>query len=128
MNDRFNKLIQYNFSGLGCWLTIIAIALLISSVGLGWVINGFFILVALALIAPVLIFFGVQWWVKLNFVRDNCPVCNYEFTGFKNAEFQCPSCNETLKVTGGNFVRITPPGTIDVDAVEVSVRVLDEED
>lgn len=126
MNDRTNRLLQYDFSGLGCWLPLIAIALLASSVGLGWLVNGFFILIALAFIAPIFVFWGVQWWLKLNFVQDNCPVCNYEFTGFKNAEFQCPNCNEPLKVTQGHFARIMPPGTIDVDAVEVSVQQLDE--
>ena len=127
MNDRFNKILQYDFSGLGCGLTIIAFALIASSVGLGWIINGFLLLFVLALIAPVLIFWGLQWWLRRNFVQDNCPVCNYEFTGFKNTEFRCPNCNEPLQVTGGNFARITPPGTIDVDAVEVSVQSLEED-
>ena len=126
MNDRFKRILQYNFSGLGCWLTIIAFALLLSSVGLGWVINGFLVLFLLALIAPVLIFWGVQWWLKLNFIQDRCPVCDYEFTGFKNSNFQCPNCNEPLQVTEGHFARITPPGTIDVDAVEVSVQQMEE--
>ena len=125
MNDRFNRLRQYNFSSLGCWLTIIAFALLVSSVGLGWIVNGFLILFLLALIAPVLIFWGVQLWLKLNFIQDNCPVCDYEFTGFKNTEFQCPNCNETLQVERGNFARITLPGTIDVDAIEVSIEQIE---
>ena len=127
MNDRFNRIIQYDFSKLGCWLTIIAVALLASSIGLGWVINGFLILFVLILLAPILIFWGVQWWLKLNFVQDNCPVCDYEFTGFKNAEFQCPNCSEPLQIANGHFARITPPGTIDVDAVEVSVKRIEEE-
>ena len=127
MNDRFNQILQYDFSKLGCWLTIIAVALLASSIGLGWVINGFLILFVLVLFAPVLIFWGVQWWLKLNFVQDNCPVCDYEFTGFKNTEFQCPNCNEPLQISNGHFARITPPGTIDVDAVEVSVKRIEEE-
>ena len=126
MNDRFNQILRYDFSRLGCWLSIIAIALLASSVGLGWVINGFFILIALAFVAPILIFWGVQWWLKLNFIQDSCPVCSYEFTGFKNSEFQCPSCGEPLTVKEGNFARITPPGTIDVDAVEVSIKQIEE--
>jgi hypothetical protein len=128
VNNRYNRLLQYDFSGLGCWLTIIAIALITSYVGLGWIVNGFFILIALAFIAPILIFWGVQWWLKLNFVQDRCPVCSYEFTGFKNSEFQCPNCNEPLKVTDGHFSRMTPPGTIDVEAVEVSVQQIEESD
>lgn len=127
MNDRFNQIRQYNFSGLGCWLTIAVGVLLASSIGLGWIVNGFFILFASVLIAPVVILWGVQWWLRLNFVQDNCPVCDYEFTGFKNTEFQCPNCNEPLEISNGNFARITPPGTIDVDAVEVSVKRIEEE-
>lgn len=127
MNDRFNKILQYNFSGWGCGLTIIALALIASSIGLGWIVNGVLVLFVLTLVAPVLIFWGVQWWLRRNFVQDDCPVCHYQFTGFKNTEFQCPNCNEPLQVTGNSFARITPPGTIDVDAVEVSVQTLEED-
>ncbi len=126
MNDNFSKLLQYNFSGLGCWLTLILIAVLLGSVGLGWIVNGFLILVAFLIITPVLAFWGLQWWLKRNFIQDNCPVCSYEFTGFKNTEFKCPNCGEPLQVDGGKFHRITPPGTIDVDAVEVSVQQLED--
>ena len=128
VNDRISRILQYDLSGLGCWLTFLAIALLASSVGLGWLVNGFFILIAVAAIAPVVIFFGLQWWLKLNFVQDSCPVCSYEFTGYKNAEFSCPNCNEPLQIASGKFARITPPGTIDVDAVEVSVQTIEADD
>lgn len=128
MNDRLNRILQYDFSGLGCWLTVIAVGLLASSVGLGWLVNGFFIFIALIAIAPVLIFFGLQWWLKRNFIQDSCPVCSYEFTGYKSANFSCPNCNESLQLINGKFTRITPPGTIDVDAVEVSAQVVEIED
>ena len=97
-----------------------------TSVGLGWVINGFIILVALLFIAPVIAFWGFQWWLRRRLIQAQCPVCNYEFTGFKNTEFNCPSCGETLQVEGDTFSRITPPGTIDVDAVEVSVQTIEK--
>lgn len=126
MNDNFSKLLQYNVSGLGCWLTLILIAVLLGSVGLGWIVNGFLILVAFLIITPVLAFWGLQWWLKRNLIQDNCPVCSYEFTGFKNTEFKCPNCGEPLQVDGGKFHRITPPGIIDVDAVEVSVQQLED--
>jgi predicted RNA-binding Zn-ribbon protein involved in translation (DUF1610 family) len=122
VNDNFPKFLQYNSSGLGCWLSAILIALLLGSVGLGWIVNGFLLLVAFLAIAPVLAFWGLQWWLKRNLVQDSCPVCSYEFTGFKNAEFKCPNCGEPLKVESGNFRRLTPPGTIDVEAVEVSAQ------
>lgn len=122
MNDNFPKFLQYNSSGLGCWLSAILIAFLLGSIGLGWIVNGFLILVAFLLIAPVIAFWGLQWWLKRNLVQDSCPSCSYEFTGFKNAEFKCPNCGEPLKVEAGSFRRLTPPGTIDVEAVEVSAQ------
>ncbi len=128
MNDRFNKLRQYNTSGLGCWVSLILMVFLLTSVGLGWVINGFLILLGLLFITPVLAFWGFQWWLKRKLIQDQCPVCNYEFTGFKNTEFNCPSCGETLQVEAEHFSRMTPPGTIDVDAIEVSVKSIDEGD
>ncbi|MBE9046763.1 hypothetical protein IQ255_20515 [Pleurocapsales cyanobacterium LEGE 10410] len=126
MNDRFNKIIQLNTSGLGCWLTIILFAFILTSIGLGWVINGFIILLTLLFILPVIVFWGFQWWLKRKLVQDQCPVCSYEFTGFKNTEFNCPSCGEPLQVTAESFSRITPPGTIDVDAVEIPVQKIEE--
>ncbi len=127
MNDRFNQLIQYNASGLGCWLTVIFLALFLGSVGLGWIVNSFLILLGFLLVAPILIIWGVQWWLKRNLVQGECPVCNYEFTGFKNTEFSCPNCSEPLQVISGEFSRVTPPGTIDVKAIEVTPLSLDEE-
>lgn len=126
MNDRSNKLLQLNTSGLGCWASIILTIFVLTSVGLGWVINGFIILVALVFIAPVIGFWGLQWWLKRKLIQAQCPVCSYEFTGFKNTEFNCPSCGEALQVEAEQFSRITPPGTIDVDAVEVSVKKIED--
>lgn len=126
MNDRFNKLLQLNTSGLGCWASVILLVFLLTSLGLGWVINGFIILIGLLFIAPVIAFFGFQWWLKRKLVQAECPVCSYEFTGFQNTEFNCPSCGEALQVEAENFSRITPPGTIDVDAVEVSAKRINE--
>ncbi|MGL6337645.1 MAG: hypothetical protein ACRC80_00715 [Waterburya sp.] len=126
MNDRFNKVLQYNTSGLGCWLSLILIAFILASVGLGWVVNGLVILFALLLISPIITFWGLQWWLKRKLIQSQCPVCSYEFTGFKNTEFNCPSCGETLKVEADHFSRMTPPGTIDVDAIEISTQTLEE--
>ena len=126
MNNSFNKLLQVNTSGLGCWISIILTGFILTSVGLGWVINGFIILIALLFIAPIIAFWGFQWWLKRKLTQAQCPVCSYEFTGFKNTEFSCPNCGEALKVEAGKFSRITPPGTIDVEAVEVSVKTIEE--
>ena len=125
MNDRFNKLPRLNTSGLGCWTSLILTIFVLSTVGLGWVINSLIIFVALLFIVPVVAFWGFQWWLKRKLVQAQCPVCTYEFTGFKNTEFNCPSCGEALKVEAEQFSRMTPPGTIDVEAVEVSVSKID---
>lgn len=126
MNDRFNKLLQLNTSGFGCWASIILTVFILTSVGLGWIINGFIILIALLFIVPVVAFWGFQWWLRRKLIQDRCPVCSYEFTGFKNTEFNCPSCGEALQVEAESFSRMTPPGTIDVDAVEVSAQSIEE--
>lgn len=126
MNERFNKLLQYNTSGLGCWISLILFALIVAKIGLGGVISGFLILIALLFIVPVVAFWGFQWWLRRKLVQDDCPVCSYEFTGFKNTEFNCPNCGENLQVEGDRFTRMTPPGTIDVDAVEVSVKRIED--
>ena len=125
MNERFDKILQLNTSGLGCWTSIILTVLILTSVGFGWVINGLLIFTALIIILPIIAFWGVQWWLKRKLIQAQCPVCNYEFTGFKNTEFNCPSCGEALKVEAESFSRITPPGTIDVDAVEVSAKTIE---
>jgi len=126
MNQDFRNLSQFKFSGLGCWLTAFVVCWLLGSVGLGWLVNSFFILLALILVAPVIGWFGFRWWVQRNLVEGPCPVCSYEFTGFNGSDCRCPSCGEPLKVESGRFNRITPPGTIDVDAVEVSAQPVDD--
>lgn len=118
--------VQLNFSGLGCWLQLLLIGLLLISVGLGWVVKGFFVLIAIAITLPIIGWFGFRWWVKRNLVESNCPVCNYEFTGFNKTSCRCPNCNEPLQVENGKFKRDTPPGTIDVSAVEVEAKSLEE--
>jgi Zn finger protein HypA/HybF involved in hydrogenase expression len=127
VNDNFPRLLRLNNSGFGCFLTLILISLLLGAVGLGWVVNSFLILFAFLLLSPVLAWFGFRWWLKRNLVEAQCPVCNYEFTGFNGTECRCPSCGEPLKVESGRFQRLTPPGTIDVEAIEVSVQRLDEQ-
>ncbi|MBE9126403.1 MULTISPECIES: hypothetical protein [unclassified Coleofasciculus] len=126
VNQYDPKLVQFNLSGVGCWLTLLTVFLLLGTVGLGWLVNGFFILVALALMAPAVGWLAFRWWLRRNLVEDNCPVCAYEFTGFNRTECRCPNCGEPLRVEQGHFNRLTPPGTIDVEAVEVSVQQLED--
>jgi len=93
---------------------------LLVSIGLGWIVKSFLIVVGLFLLTPVVAFFALQWWLKRNLIEDNCPVCQYEFTALNQTQFQCANCGEPLKIEEGHFSRLTPPGTIDVTAVEVS--------
>ncbi|MDJ0845919.1 hypothetical protein [Crocosphaera sp.] len=128
MNNYSPKLLWLNNSGLGCLLNLLLLAILLVSVGLGWVVNGFLILLGVILIAPVIGLWVLRWWVKRNLAEDQCPVCRYEFTGFNGVETRCPNCGETLQVENGKFQRVTPPGTIDVEVVDVSVKQLDDPD
>jgi hypothetical protein len=115
-----------NDSGLGCFLTLILIGLLLSSIGLGWLVNSFLVLLVLLMVMPIAVFLGFRWWLQRKLVEDGCPVCSYEFTGFNGTECRCPNCGELLKVEGGKFLRLTPPGTIDVEAVEVPFQQLED--
>nr|WP_242030468.1 MULTISPECIES: hypothetical protein [unclassified Coleofasciculus] len=99
---------------------------LLGSIGLGWLVKSFLILIGLILVAPVLAFLGFRWWLQRNLIADQCPVCSYEFTALNRTECQCPNCGESLKIEQGHFNRLTPPGTIDVEAVEVSARSLED--
>ncbi len=119
MNNPYSRNIQLNSSGLGCFLTFILIAALLTSVGLGWIVNGFIILMLLIPVTIALGIFGFQWWLKRNLVEDACPVCSYRFTGLNNAVAQCPSCGEPIQIVDRSFQRRTPPGTVDVSAVDV---------
>ncbi|ANV83498.1 hypothetical protein AWQ21_03345 [Picosynechococcus sp. PCC 7003] len=119
MNDPFSRNIQFSSSGLGCFLTFILIAALLTSVGLGWVVNEFIILILLIPVAIALGVVGFQWWLKRNLVEADCPVCGYEFTGLNNSMARCPSCGEVVQITEKKFQRQTPEGTVEVAAVEV---------
>lgn len=122
MRSNFNRIIKINDSGLGCLLTFVVIGLLLGAVGLQWVVNSILILIAFLIISPAIAFLGFRWWLKRNLVEDSCPVCAYTFTGFNNTDCRCPNCGESLKVESGKFIRETPPGTIDVTAVDVSAN------
>ncbi|BCL37095.1 hypothetical protein [Nostoc sp. MS1] len=117
---------QLNLLNFRPWLTALAIAWLLASLGLGWLVNSLLIILGFILLAPVVAFFGFRWWLERNLVTDQCPVCNYEFTGLNNSQMQCPNCGENVMVQKGHFQRFAPEGTIDVTAVEVSAQQLDE--
>jgi ssDNA-binding Zn-finger/Zn-ribbon topoisomerase 1 len=121
----FNNL-QFYISNLRPWLTLFVIVWLLGSVGLSWLVNSLLIIVGLLFLAPVIAFVGFRWWLQRNLIADKCPVCTFEMTGLNNTSVQCPNCGEQLTVEKGHFHRITPEGTIDITAIEVPVRSLEE--
>lgn len=112
--------ISFKLPRISNWLILLGIAWLLVSIGLGGIVKSVLILVAFLLLTPVIAFFALQWWLKRNLIEDNCPVCQYEFTALNQTQFQCANCGEPLQIEEGHFSRLTPPGTIDVTAVEVS--------
>ncbi|MGJ3247197.1 MAG: hypothetical protein ACFE0I_14135 [Elainellaceae cyanobacterium] len=126
MNQNSFRSLQFNISGLWVWLTIFAIVWLLGSIGLGWLVKSFLILIAFLLISPVIAFLAFRWWFQRNLVEGQCPVCGYELVGLNRTNMRCPSCSEPLKAEEGQFHRITPPGTVDVDAVDVSARQIED--
>ncbi|MGF1514210.1 MAG: hypothetical protein ACFB5Z_11020 [Elainellaceae cyanobacterium] len=101
------------------WLVLIGIVWLLGSVGLGWLVKSVVILIGLLLIAPIIGFWALRWWLKRNLVEAPCPVCGSALVGLNGQEIRCPSCREPVKADDKLFQRLTPPGTVDIDAVEV---------
>jgi hypothetical protein len=114
------NLFQIGLPRLQSWLTILAVFLLLGSLGLGWLVKSALILIGLAILTPIIGFLGFFWWVRRNIVEADCPVCSQPLQGMSGSEIQCTNCGELLKVTQGKLQRETPPDTIDVIAVEVS--------
>lgn len=125
MNQGSPKLWSLTLSDFSRLLVPLLIIWFLGSIGLGWLVNSFLILIGLLLISPVIAVFILRWWVSRNVIADQCPVCRYEFTGLNQTQFSCPNCGEALKVENRQFQRVTPPGTIDVQAIEVSSSSVD---
>ncbi len=126
MNPNSFRGVQVNLSGLRFWLTLLLIVWLLSSIGLGWLVKFSFIVLALLIVIPIVGFLAFRWWLQRNLVSDYCPVCGYETAGINNTQLRCPNCSEPLKIEKGHFVRLTPPGTVDVEAIEVPSRQLED--
>ncbi|HEY9658954.1 MAG TPA: hypothetical protein V6C65_10915 [Allocoleopsis sp.] len=126
MNPNSYRGVQVNLSGLRFWLTLLLIVWLLSSIGLGWLVKFSFIVLALLIVIPIVGFLAFRWWLQRNLVSDHCPVCGYETAGINNTQLRCPNCSEPLKIEKGHFVRLTPPGTVDVEAIEVPSRQLED--
>ncbi|MEO0457588.1 MAG: hypothetical protein AAF152_13555 [Cyanobacteria bacterium P01_A01_bin.114] len=114
--------LQINFSGVGCWLTLIGGAWLIGAVGLGWVIKSALVLFLLIAIAPVIALIGFRFWLKRKLVQGTCPVCSQPLAGLTTVQTPCPNCGTPLQATREGFARATPEGTIEVQAIEVETQ------
>jgi endogenous inhibitor of DNA gyrase (YacG/DUF329 family) len=117
--------LQINFSGIGCWLTLIVGAWLLGAVGLGWLIKSALVLIALILLTPILAFAGFRFWLRRNLIEGNCPVCSQPLTGIAPLQVPCPNCGTLIKATRAGFTRVTPEGTIDIQAVDVDATAVD---
>ncbi|NER83731.1 MAG: hypothetical protein F6K42_30145 [Leptolyngbya sp. SIO1D8] len=111
---------QINFSGLGCWLTLIAVVWLLGAIGLGWLVKSLAFLFVFILVAPILAFIGFRWWLKRNLIQADCPVCQTSLTGLNKTQTVCPNCQTPLQATKDGFERFTPEGTVEVSAVDVT--------
>lgn len=119
---------QLGFSGLGCWLTVFAVAWLLGAIGLGWIVKSLAFLFVLLLVAPVIAFLGFRWWLKRNLIQGSCPVCATPLAGLNEAQMVCPNCRTTLQATPNGFQRFTPDGTVEVSAVDVTTTGTPEGD
>ena len=118
MNQNFNQL-QVRFPGLGCWLFVLGAIWLLGAIGIGGIIKSIFALVLFVVLAPVLAFLALQFWVKRNLIQGNCPVCEQTLAGLNNSKMPCPNCGTELSVTSEGFERFATDGVIDIQAVDV---------
>jgi hypothetical protein len=106
------------------WLLLIFWLL---SVGGGFLVRSFVFILGLLIVTPVVGFFGLKWWLKVNLVPGNCPVCQHEFTALNNQTVACPNCEAPLQIVEKRFQRVAQDGVIDIAAVEVvSTTVIEE--
>jgi predicted RNA-binding Zn-ribbon protein involved in translation (DUF1610 family) len=103
------------FSGLKFWLTTFLVIWGLSFLGLGWIVNSVFILIGILIAIPIVGAIALQLWIARSVVTSACPVCEHTSTAALNSEFYCPNCGEPLQIEHRKFVRLTPPGTIDVE-------------
>jgi hypothetical protein len=112
------KTYSLSLSGWGFWLGVFGVVLLLSSVGLGWLIAGLLLLLVFLLSLPILILLGVRWWMGRAIASATCPVCGFESQAIEGSRFNCPSCGDPLYVADGQFFHQTPSDVIDVDVYE----------
>lgn len=112
------------WNAIAPWLTLVGVVLILGSVGLGWLVNGLIALLLFLFLLPIIAVLVLNWWVRRQLVNGTCPVCRYEFMGIKEMEVNCPNCGEPLRLMPDAFERLTPPGTVDVQVVDVETKIL----
>ncbi len=127
MNQNFNQL-QGRFPGLGCWLFILGAVWLLGAIGIGGIIKSFLALGLFVVLAPVLAFLALQFWIKRNLVSGSCPVCEQSLAGLKNSKMPCLNCGTELSVTAEGFERFATDGVIDIQAVDIQSNTIDLSD
>jgi hypothetical protein len=106
------------------WLLLIFWLL---SIGGGFLVRSFVFILGLMIVTPVVGFFGLKWWLKVNLVPGTCPVCQHEFTAMNNQTVACPNCDAPIQIVQKQFQRVAQDGVIDIAAVEVvSTTVIEE--
>lgn len=100
-------------------LATIAAIVLVLSILPSWLRDALFGLVGLLILLPILGILGLRWWINRNLINAPCPVCGTPVSGLGQSPLQCPGCGEVLQLKDRQLVRVTPPGTLDVQAVEV---------
>lgn len=121
MDRIFSRIVSFNQSGLGgCLIRLILFGVFLATIGLGWLLHGLLVFVAVTLMLLVISWFVFSWWLRRKIVESDCPACNYEFMGFTGRQCTCPNCGESLVVEGGKFKRLSSIGAIDVQIVDVA--------
>ncbi|MEN9206877.1 MAG: hypothetical protein Q6L50_02350 [Gloeomargarita sp. GMQP_bins_120] len=106
-------------TGWRFWLGWLILLLLLGNLGLQGLVRGLVVLLVFFIVAPPLLLWGLRWWVRRQIAVGPCPVCSTSLQGWNQTQTQCPHCGERLQVKNGQFQRLTPPGTVEVEAVEV---------
>ncbi|MEM8602602.1 MAG: hypothetical protein AAGF24_02040 [Cyanobacteria bacterium P01_H01_bin.121] len=121
MNPNPFKRVNLQWSGgsLRFYLLLLAFVLFLGGVLPRWFLDTISTLIILAFVTPIIGFLGLRWWLRRNLIQATCPVCQYPLTAMKATRLQCPNCAEMLSVQDGTLKRDSPPGTIDVDVVEL---------
>ena len=124
VNQNFNQL-QGRFPQLGCWLFLLIAFWVVGAIGITGILKSIFALVLFLVLAPVVGFWALQFWVKRNLVEGSCPVCTQPLTGFKKMKTPCPSCGTEVMATSDGFERVAADGVIDVQVVNAQASTVD---